>query len=606
MKNYTRGQETFVNRIFITIHNLIRLALGSIFMGSLGFSLLVYLWIPSQFWATELLILKQSKSHLERHKIWSIPQIVDSIKRYSLANYSIYEEAFRSCFLWGTVIAAIGFILMFFFFLKRGQKMLDPSYRRGSLLLTPKEFNQSYGKIIKNEVQEIRKDDPRRFSLFKHSSKQFRGRPFVCGQDNLALPEYCLYRHMVMVGSTGVGKSTLIKTYLEYCRQGGEKVILPDVNGEYTSEFYRPGDTILSLSDKNTAFWSFAAEQEVHASEFAKFLVPSGDERNAFWWKGARQIVRQLLEKARSAEELWHIINNESEDLAKNLSGLAKKIIGKEGSPQAAGITGSSLLDLGFLEYLNKWPKAAGRIDPFSVFDWSQNKRPGWVFITFEDTDKEMISPLLKLWLNTTIFGLFKRKSTNLPPLNIVIDEMSTVGKIELLPTALERARKYGGKVILGYQSESQLISLYGREGSCAIKANTGSKFIFRCPEADEAKNLSDFLGRQEVSQKNSGTSYGANNLNDRENISEHESLRNVVLDSEIRDLPDGHFYLKSLNINPVKSRIRKIRWPKIFACDFCPHSSATPSPPEPEAKEDPAGDEGSGGLVIGPSAIYP
>jgi type IV secretory pathway TraG/TraD family ATPase VirD4 len=165
---------------------------------------------------------------------------------------------------------------------------------------------------------------------------------------------------------------------------------------------------------------------------------------------------------------------------------------------------------------------------------------------------------------------LLRRRDDTLPPLNLVIDELNTLGKIEFLPTALERARKYRGKVILGYQSESQLMNLYGKDAGQSIKANTGTKFVFRSPEQQEAKELSDYLGRQEVGQKNVGTSYGSENYNDRESINEHDALRNIVLDSEIRDLPDGHFYLKSLNINPVKSRIVKKRWEKVFASDFC------------------------------------
>ncbi len=171
--------------------------------------------------------------------------------------------------------------------------------------------------------------------------------------------------------------------------------------------------------------------------------------------------------------------------------------------------------------------------EAFSLYDWSQNESSGWVFLTFADTDKELMSPLLKLWINTAILGLLRRRNDSLPALNIVIDELNTIGKIEFLPTALERARKYRGKVVLGYQSESQLSNLYGKKRGQAIKANTGTKFIFRSPEPHEAKELSDYLGRQEVSQKNIGTSYGSENYNDRESINEHDALRNIVLDSE-------------------------------------------------------------------------
>lgn len=165
------------------------------------------------------------------------------------------------------------------------------------------------------------------------------------------------------------------------------------------------------------------------------------------------------------------------------------------------------------------------------------------------------MGPLLKIWLNLAIIGLFERKDLLAPALNVVVDELNSLGKIELLPAAVERARKYRGKVILGYQSESHLRKIYGDDAE-SIKVNTGNKFIFRCPDPMEAHQLANFLGKQEVSQPHMSTSYGASQLGDRESIGENVMLRNIVLESEIQGLEDSIFYLKSLHMNPVKSRV--------------------------------------------------
>lgn len=561
MSNYVRGQETFTQKVNSSINNIISLLFFSVLFTASFFFFLVYLRVPATFWAAEKIMLKESLTYLKRKGPVYLPKAADAFINFSVKNVEKFQEFFWENLYWSIGFGIVLFTGLFAFFVSRGRSIRSSDYRRGSELISPKEFNREYRRVIKAEIREIHRDN--RYFQFKEgaSFKDFWGVPFVCSADGVQIPSYALYRHCAMIGTTGVGKSTLIRWYLDYCRENGEKVIIPDINGEYAAEFFRPGDIILSLFDANTAYWDFKSES-IDPAEFAKFLVPSGDEHGKFWWKGARQVVSQLLETFKDPKDLWKTLNNEESDIFANLSGLARKIAGKEGTTQAAGITGTSLLDFGFLRYLNKWPESKGTTTPFSIYDWAQNDSASWVFITFSDTDKEIISPLFKLWINIAITGLLKR-TTDKVPLNIIIDELATLGKIELLPTALERGRKYGGKIVLGYQSENQLLDVYGKDSAGSIKANTGSKFIFRCPEPAEAKELSDFLGRQEVVEKSIGTSYGAMNVNDRENINERESLRNVVLDSEIRDLPDGHFYLKSLSINPTRSRIMKKRWEK-------------------------------------------
>ncbi len=567
MSNYVRGQETFTQKVNSSIRNFVGLLFFSVIFIAILFCVLAYARVPTSFWLAEKFMFKEGMSYVKRNGPIHFPDAVAAFIKFSQNNLEKSQQIFLENLYWSFGIGILLFIGLFAFFISRGRAIRGSDYRRGSVLIEPKEFNREYRRLIKDEMKEIRCDNRSLFGSKGPSFKDFWGVPFICSADDIKIPSFVLLRHCAMIGTTGVGKSTLIKWYLEYCRENGEKVIIPDINGEYAAEFFREGDTILSLFDANTAYWDFKSEN-IDPTEFAKFLVPSGDEHGKFWWKGARQVVGQLLEAFKDPKDLWETLNNEKSDISDHLTGLARKIAGKEGTSQAAGITGTSLLDFGFLRFLNKWPESKGNTTPFSIYDWTQNDSPNWVFITFSDTDKEIINPLFKLWINTAITGLLKRTKSTVP-LNIIIDELATLGKIELLPTALERGRKYGGKVILGYQSENQLLDVYGKDSAGSIKANTGSKFIFRCPEPHEAKELSDFLGRQEVTEKNIGTSYGAKNANDRENISERESLRNVVLDSEIRDLPDGHFYLKSLSINPTRSRIRKKRWERRYEVDL-------------------------------------
>ena len=108
----------------------------------------------------------------------------------------------------------------------------------------------------------------------------------------------------------------------------------------------------------------------------------------------------------------------------------------------------------------------------------------------------------------------------------------------------------------LDTRADSQLRHIYGHQAD-SIRTNTGNKFIFRSPDTRDSRELADFLGRAEVCQPHLSTSYGITATSDRENIGEHRALKNPVLDSEIRSLPDGVFYLRSLHMDPVKSQVQ-------------------------------------------------
>lgn len=553
---YSRGQETFFSRALWFIKSGSLLLILSTVLGLAIFCSLVVFLSSHDFLNTQKEIIAISKRLFAQEGLFQLPKIVDWFFHLTKLNLMKHKFELRSFAFLSIASGFLFFSLAFIFFYRKGATLTGERIKRGVRLISPFTFNREYGKIISNEIAELRRGVPIGMGS-KYKANSFWGKPFSFSRGGLRVPEFALYRHVATVGATGVGKSTVIKWYLDYCRKNVEKIIIPDVNGEYTSEFFRQGDVVLSLYDKRSRYWSFETESEVNPSEFAKYLIPSQDDKNAFWWKGARQVLTHLLEKYKSAEQIWKAINQEGDDLVSSLDGLARKIAGKEGSPQAAGIAGSTLLDLGFLRHLNYWADILGATEPFSIFNWTQDKEPSWVFLVYSDSDREATMPLLKVWLNTAILGLLKRDLTKeYTPLNFVIDELTSLGKLELLPLALERSRKYRGKVFLGYQSEHQLMSLYGRETGSSIKANTGTKIIFRVSEPTEAREHSDLLGRQEVLKRQVGETFDA--LKHRENFSEHESIKSVVLDSEIQNLSDGEFFIKSLNVNPCRDATKK------------------------------------------------
>ena len=442
---------------------------------------------------------------------------------------------------------------------------------RGPRLVSPDELNKQIGEMISDEVGEIYEDLPKekKASFDKaYQIKKFWGTPFACSNTNpqVLLPDYVFSRHISLNGATGVGKSTIIKHLLDHFNNTQTKSIILDINGEIYSELGKERDIILSPFDSRSHRWDFDKElslgRKVNPSEYAKYIVPKGGEQNKFWWKGARTVLAEILEHFENSEKVWEAVSDPTRKFINKLGGVVYNIIGKIGSGQDAGIFGTLSTDLSFLKTLIKLNKSSSK-DYFSIAQWAQDDTLSNVYILFSDKDFESFAPLIRIWLNLAVLGRFDAGNDNgLPKLNLMIDELGDLGHLDKLPSALARLRKYGGRVVLGLQSEGQLDSIYGKDDTKAMKGNIGTRFIFRSPEESEAKGLSKFLGRSEVVSVSQNTNEDKNG-NKYNSVTESTSYKDIVLDSEIRELADGHFYLKCLNACPSKLRILKKKWTK-------------------------------------------
>jgi type IV secretory pathway TraG/TraD family ATPase VirD4 len=96
----------------------------------------------------------------------------------------------------------------------------------------------------------------------------------------------------------------------------------------------------------------------------------------------------------------------------------------------------------------------------------------------------------------------------SLPPdparrLWVVLDELPALQKLPSLEGVLAEGRKYGGCVVAGLQSFSQLARLYGTQGSQALLELFNTKIFFP-PHTDPHTTawISKVLGEAEVSEQ--------------------------------------------------------------------------------------------------------
>jgi type IV secretory pathway TraG/TraD family ATPase VirD4 len=129
-----------------------------------------------------------------------------------------------------------------------------------------------------------------------------------------------------------------------------------------------------------------------------------------------------------------------------------------------------------------------------------------------------------------------------------VVDELDALGQIDGLKDALARLRKFGGRVVLGFQSIAQVSSTYGHGDAHTIVENCSNTLILRCSASEgggTARFASQLIGDREVLRETVSRSRRPAEFLSSVSRSEHFSVEPAVMPSQIEQLPDLAGYLK-------------------------------------------------------------
>jgi len=351
---------------------------------------------------------------------------------------------------------------------------------------------------------------PRLLTASQLTSKLHRW-PFYFGHlrlGNVWIPPRMEFEHMLILGSQGSGKSSLVRSILQQIEKRKQIAVIIDPECEFVQEFYRPerGDYILNPLDERAPFWSpwleFRDEQKaMDVQAMAASLVRGRASRpeQAYW----QTISRRLLEK------LFHQTTN-----LQTLQGLLEldKSDARTGAMNA--IWPLSLLQTEHPE-ARRW----------SAVSWS-SKRDGWLFLTSTEDSRPAIQALQGIWLDLLIRRLMSNE-IGAAQTWIVADEVATMGyQPQLEQSLITRGRKRGLSVILSLQNIAQLRAIYGHDPTITLASQPGTMVLFKCREPETAQWASDLIGKHEVSD------------------GKINRLENLVLASEIQTLPKFHAYI--------------------------------------------------------------
>lgn len=358
-------------------------------------------------------------------------------------------------------------------------------------------------------------------------------------------------KHLLLTGSHGAGKSTAIKEILSTIRKRGDRAIVYSTTGEFVENFYREDkDIIMNPLDKRSPAWNIWCEAKIPSdfNSMAASLIPDAKgNQDPFWIQAARSMfsnvaMRMSTEGVFSTPQLLrNLLTVDLDEAAELVKGTEAEAIISSGSEKTALSVRATLAAC--LQYL-KYLKHDG--DYFSIRDWvKDDENNNWIFITSRADQKETLKPLITTWLDVASTAILSRK----PDLNrriwLIIDELPSLNQLPMLADMLAQSRKFGGCCVLGFQSYSQLISIYGKEGASAISGLCASWVVFRANEPDTANWASKGLGDEELMETAEGISYGANEIRDGLSLSMNRKLRPLVIPTEIMTLADLEGYIR-------------------------------------------------------------
>lgn len=362
-------------------------------------------------------------------------------------------------------------------------------------------------------------------------------------------------KHFKIIGTTGVGKSTAIRELIGQALDRGDRVVFADPDAAYLKRFYDPrrGDLILNPFDDRSRKWDLFSEirQPYDVEQLARSLIPREDEWNAYARSLFTGVCQRLHEHGpRDVGELFRLLTTATpEELRPLVAGTpAAPVLAEHNERMFGSVRTVMTTACSGLDYVRR-QTAAG----LSVREWvraGQGRATlGALYLPYTAGQIAALRGILSTWMRLAIFETMEGPE-NGQRLWFVIDELDALGAIHGLKDALARLRKFGGRVVLGFQSIAQVRTLYGDGEARTIVENCGNSLILRCSASEgggTARFASQLIGEREVlrTQMSKSISKGGGDERESESTSIRHVTEDAVMASEIEQLADLVGYLK-------------------------------------------------------------
>jgi len=431
------------------------------------------------------------------------------------------------------LVMLFSFFSLSWFWMRRGKRRQQKKILQGTTIVKPHDLK----KLIK------RRD---------RSDLSLGGVPLLKNRET---------EHMMIVGTTGTGKSNSLHHLLRQIRARGDRAVIIDTTGSLVSRFYEEDrDKLLNPLDKRSLNWDLWSEckEPYHYTELAQSLIPESGS-DPIWWTSARRLFVTTAQKLqiKNQQSIKKLLKL---SLIDPISKVASFYEGTQVSSfmnSAADKTALSVRStLGM--YTEAFAYLESDQQSFSIRSWVRNEPKGekntnnnhsspndWLFLSSTTEQRELLAPLLSTWLSIAYKALMGLEESYTRRLWFIVDELPSLNVLPNLPKALAEIRKYGGCFVIGLQNLPQLEEMYGVNLTRSMAGLCGTKVVFRTSDAPTAKKLSEFFGEQEILEPSESISFGAHQMRDGVNLAEHRRFQATIPYTNLLNLNNLQAYLQ-------------------------------------------------------------
>ena len=301
-------------------------------------------------------------------------------------------------------------------------------------------------------------------------------------------------RHVLASGTTGSGKSQVVRRAARMARLRNQPALVLDINGELMSRLFRPGhDIIIAAHDARAQAWSPLAELngEHDAARIAAAMIPlEGSAEAREWGHYARTyleacLIACLRDRSEPANNrrLAQLVASATPDYLKRVVGTDHAVAGML-SPGAARMyasaQGIAAARIGMA--LRALDPAAG-IDSLSIARHvlpEQLQHGGWIFCPVPAQVRDPAFAVASIVAGIVVDALLAMGEDPDRRYWLLVDEAGQYPAIAGLARALTLGRKYGLAAVLAVQSVAQLRREYGPDGATELPSGQAAQRVAR------------------------------------------------------------------------------------------------------------------------------
>lgn len=366
----------------------------------------------------------------------------------------------------------------------------------------------------------------------------------------LALPFKRENEHLLIIGSTGSGKTQIIYPLVDQIINRGDKIIIWDVKGTYTQAFGGNKNVLLLAPwDKRSVKWCIGKDVRNSAEclSIAHIILPENiKDPQPYFLNSARQVLESSMlhflasDKVWGWGDLWDFLIQGRKKLSDHLrhtaEGRAARIAIDASNRSSQDVYSTMITACKSIKWLAKaWPG-----EGISLREWIKEGKENVLILGGVPERADLAAMSANLATNILLNEILSLPDDLNRRIWLVLDEFGSLPKNDQIINAFTVGRSKGLCSILGIQDIGRIQYSYGRELSKTIINSFNTSIFLRCTDPETNRWISQYLGEQELREHQSTTesvSKSQEKNNKHESKTETLQRKALYLPSEISDL---------------------------------------------------------------------